>query len=149
MRNLAFISAFLFALLFSVGIAVAQSNETTLVDFTKIKNYQLPDLIGKLVGDARVNIYDYESNPLGSFVVLNGTLREGFNELIENPTHNIFAKDKETIQEIFDAPSFFKEFNRQRSLNNIRLEAISFIDQIKLTIGTWIIAITSLFIVPE
>ncbi len=145
MKKQIFLVALIFAILFSSQLAFAQ----TKINFTNIKNYNLPDAIGKLIGDARVNIYDYENNALGSMAVLNGTINQTSDELLDSPTHKIFAQDARTLQNIFDAESFTKEFNRQRSLHNIRIEAIDFIDQIKLTIGTWIIAIISLFISPE
>lgn len=144
------LTSFLFVL-FSVGIVSAHETGQPHqeINFTKISNYQIPDVIGKLIGDAHVNIYDYDYVELGSIILFNGTVNETSNEFLENPTHFIYVKDAETLQNIFDADSFVKEFNRQRSLHNIRLEAVNFFDQIKLIVGTWITSIISLFISPE
>ncbi len=145
MKNIVLIAAALVALTFSSQAVLAQSP----INFTRMLNYEVPDEIGKLIGDARVNVYDYARNELGSVVILNGTISETSGGLLESPTHQIFVKDAPTLQKIFDAPSFVKEFNRQRALHNIRLEALGFFDQVKLAVGTWIVAMISLFIAPE
>lgn len=144
MNRLFFPAVILVVVLLSPQAVLAQ----TKVNFTHIANYQVTDVIGKLIGDARVNIYDYENRVLGSIVIFNGTISETANSLLEKPTHRMLVKDAATLQRIFDADSFTKEFNRQRSLHNIRLEALDFLGQIKLAIGTLIVSIVSLFISP-
>lgn len=145
MKKIVLIATALVTLMFFSQTVFAQSQ----INFTKMLHYEIPDELGKLIGDARVNIYDYEYNELGSIVLLNGTISETSEKFLEKPTHQIFVNDVDTLNKIFTADSFVKEFNRQRSLHNIRLEALDFIGQIKLAIGTWIVAMISLFIEPE
>lgn len=145
MKEIIFVAATLLAIFLLSNASLAEPQ----INFTKIIKYKIPDQLGKLIGDARVNIYDYDYNELGSLVILNGTINQTGENLLGNATHKIFVKDADTLQKIFNADSFVKEFNRQRSLHNIDLQAVDFLDQIKLTIGTWIVAIISLFISPE
>lgn len=146
---------FMFALSFSVlalsSAALAHEDHVVEeeIDFSKIGEYHLPEIIGRTIGDARVNIYDYESHALGSMVIVNGSVVQGQKELLEDPTHNMFFRDIDTANDVFSADSFVKEFNRHRSLNNIRVEAFGLVDQIKLLIGTWVLAMVSIFVVPE
>ncbi len=135
------------AALSSVSV-LAQSNSTT-VDFTRIQNVQIPGDVGSMIGDARVNIYDYEYRELGGIVIVNASVKETSSKFVENPTHKIYVKDASTLQSIFGAQSMLKEFNRQRSVHNIRIEALGFGDQIKLAIGTVVASVLSLFIPPE
>lgn len=140
MRNFALASAAMF-ILFSASLASAQLN------FTEIDGYVLPEGLQMMIGDARVNIYDYEYAELGSIVVSNGTVASTGQGLVDNPTHNIYVKDASVIQKIFDSGSL-KEFNLQRSVHAIRIEALDFPGQIKLAIGTVFASIASLFIAP-
>lgn len=143
------IPAFAFVFLSVLSVAAAQSDNSSTVDFTRIQSVQIPGDIGSMIGDARINIYDYEYRELGGLVVVNGTVREASGNFVEDPTHKIYVKDSGTLESIFSAQSMLKEFNRQRSVHNIRIEALNFGDQVKLAIGTVIASILSLFIPPE
>lgn len=138
--------------LVSMFIAVLFSSQAALaspLNFTNIEDFSVPSEIGKMIGDARVNIYDYDNKPLGSMVIVNGTINQTTAAPIENPTHKIFVKDAATMQKIIDADSFLKEFNRQRSLQNISIQALGFFDQIKLAFATFLSSVASIFISPE
>lgn len=143
------IAAFVIAALMAVSVPVyAEGNGTSeeSIVFVSIMDYSIPEEIGSMVGDARINIYDYDYNGLGSMIVENGKVVSGSNESLHGETHRFFVKNADTLQEVFDSDSFVKEFNRQRSLHNIRIEAIDFIDQLKLAIGTWVVSMMSFFI---
>ena len=137
------------AVFVTVAVFSQAASAQTQLNFTNMLDYKIPQELGILIGDARVNIYDYDNGRLGSIVIYNGTINRTGADFLADPTHQIFVKDAATMQRILDADSFVKEFNRQRSLHNIRLEALDFVGQIKLAIGTWITAVISLFISPE
>lgn len=141
---LAVISAMLAAMFLSAA-AFAQPQ----LNFTKLQSYQLPDYVGKMIGDARVNIYDYDNNVLGSIVVLNGTVNSTGPGLLGNATHKIFVRDAATFQSIMDSDGFVKEFNRQRSLHNIDVQAVGLLDQMRLMFWTMLASVASVFIAPQ
>jgi len=145
MKGLVLIAIAATCLAMSSQAAFAQSD----INFTKMMNYDVPAEIGGLIGDARVNIYDYEDNRLGSVILFNASIGATSDQFLENPTHNVYVKDGSVLQKIFDADSPAKEFNRQRSLHNIRIEAVGLFDQIKLALATAAFSIISLFIAPE
>lgn len=140
-----------FALLMSAlfSVLVFSAAASAALNATKLMDYPVPEELGKLIGDARVNIYDYENRELGSIVILNGTIREVSDGFVEKPTHQIFVDSEATMQSILESDNFIKEFNRQRSLHNIRVEALDFMGQIKLAFGTMVASLVSLFISPE
>lgn len=138
-----------FSFLMFLSQATLAHEEHTHVNFTEIADYKVPGFIGKMIGDARVDIYDYDNYVLGSMVVLNGTLNETSESLLENPTHKVFVKDAATLRGIFSADSPLKEFNRQRSLHNIDIQATDFFDQIKLVVSTIVASLLAVFIAPE
>ncbi|MBI4894127.1 MAG: hypothetical protein HY833_00080 [Candidatus Aenigmarchaeota archaeon] len=135
------LALFLASFLFFIPSASAQLN------FTGIDGYRAPEGMEMLVGDARVNIYDYRFAELGSIVISNGTVVSTGQNLTGNPTHKIYVRDAAVLQKIFDSGSV-KEFNLQRSVHAIRIEALDFPGQLRLAIGTLLASIASLFIAP-
>jgi hypothetical protein len=135
------LASFLAFFFFSASLASAQLN------FTKIDGYKSPEGIERLIGDARVDIYDYGFAGLGSIVISNGTVVSTSQSLTEKPTHKIYVRDAAVLQKIFASGSL-KEFNLQRSVHAIRIEALDFPGQVRLAIGTVIISLVSLFIAP-
>lgn len=144
MRNIAAVLVSVLSIAFLAAPSYAYP-----VNFTAIPHYNLPSEVGKLIGDARVNIYDYSNNALGSIVLLNGTVNQTSDRLLTNPSYEIYVRDAATLQNIFTADSALKEFNRERSLHNIDIRALDFWGQMKLTFGTMLLSVSSLFISPQ
>jgi hypothetical protein len=134
----------LFAL-FGFFLLAAQP-ATAQVNFTSIEGAAAPEGFEKLIGDARINIYDYRFNELGSIAIANGTVKGTGTKFVENPTHKVYVREADTLNRIFDGG--LKEFNLQRSVNNIRIEAQDFGGQMKLAIGTIVVSFVSLFLPP-
>lgn len=119
----------------------------TEVNFTKIQGYKSPDGLQEMIGDARINIYDYDYAELGSIVIVNGTVKSAGSKFVENPTHKVYVRDSKVVDDVFQGG--LKEFNLHRSVNSIRIEAQDFGGQIKLAIGTIVVSIISLFLPPK
>lgn len=132
--------------LFLVGVVSAEENHPVcdfIMNYTNFDGAVMPK--GIPFSNEVFNAYMEDETPVGSLTVEKKVITQAGCEIQDEYTYKVTIKDLETVEKIYGAQDGVTEYNNQRDLGNIDIEATTFGGSVKIAAVNTIARVFSWF----